>query len=548
MDQQTGSPMDADQAGIFAGQNKMTLEALLPDYLRGQRWFSAKARDIARVRIVGEIPFSTGAAGTPQGHVTFIEVEYAQGEPQTFVLPLAFASGEAAARLQQRTPQATLAPMVGAAGEAGVLYDATWDESFQRALLDAIKEGRHFGDARLAIHASATPVFDQVAATGEAPLTPRLVGAEQSNTSIIYGQELILKLFRRLEQGISPDLEIGRFLTERGFPHTPPLAGALERVEPQREPQTLAILQGFVPNRGDAWSYTLEELEGFYDRAQTRPVAPEMPVGKQLLDQAGHEIPLPMREVLGPYLDSARLLGRSTAEMHLALASGAQDPAFAPVPFAAADQRALYDAIQRLAADAFQLLRGRLLALPDTTRSAAEAVIALEAALPEHFQPLLDREIHTLRTRVHGDYHLGQVLYTGRDFVIIDFEGEPLRSLEERRQKQSPLKDVAGMLRSFHYAAYAALFNRPGNDDLAGATVMEQWADAWHQWISAAFLADYLRVAEQGNFLPISRDNLQVLLDAYLLEKAIYELIYELNNRPDWLRIPLQGVRQLTSV
>jgi maltose alpha-D-glucosyltransferase/alpha-amylase len=240
------------------------------------------------------------------------------------------------------------------------------------------------------------------------------------------------------------------------------------------------------------------------------------------------------------------MLGRSTAEMHLALASGAQNPAFAPVPFDAAYQRALYDAIQRLAADAFQLLRGRLPALPDTTRSAAEAVIALEAALPGHFQPLLDSEIHTLRTRVHGDYHLGQVLYTGRDFVIIDFEGEPLRSLEERRQKQSPLKDVAGMLRSFHYAAYAALFNRPANDP-AGVTVMEQWADAWHQWISAAFLAEYLRVAGQGNFLPNSRDNLQVLLDAYLLEKAIYELIYELNNRPDWLRIPLEGVRQLAS-
>jgi maltose alpha-D-glucosyltransferase/alpha-amylase len=232
--------------------------------------------------------------------------------------------------------------------------------------------------------------------------------------------------------------------------------------------------------------------------------------------------------------------------MHLALASDAQDPAFAPVPFVAAYQRALYDAIQRLAADAFQLLRGRLPALPDTTRSAAEAVIALEAALPGHFRPLLDSEIHTLRTRVHGDYHLGQVLYTGRDFVIIDFEGEPLRSLEERRQKQSPLKDVAGMLRSFHYAAYAALFNRPAADP-AGATVMEQWADGWHQWISAAFLAEYLRVAEQGSFLPNSRDNLQVLLDAYLLEKAIYELIYELNNRPDWLRIPLQGVSQLTS-
>jgi trehalose synthase-fused probable maltokinase len=547
MDQQTGSPMDADQIGLFAGQNNRTLEALLPEYLRGQRWFSAKARDIARVRIAGDIPFATGAAGAPQARLTFIEVQYVEGDPQTFVLPLAFAAGEDAARLQQRAPQAIVAPTVDAGGARGVLYDASWDESFERALFDAIQEGRRFGDARLAIHASATSVFDQIAAASDAPLTPRLVGAEQSNTSIIYGQQFILKLFRRLEPGISPDLEIGRFLTERGFTHTPPLAGALERVEPQREPQTLAILQSFVPNRGDAWSYTLAELEDFYDRAQTRPVAPEMPTGVHLLDHAGQQIPAPMRQALGPYLDSARMLGRRTAEMHLTLASGTQNPAFAPVPFDVAYQRALFDAIQRLAADAFQLLRGRLPALPDTTHSTAEAVLAVEAALPGHFQSLLDREIHTLRTRVHGDYHLGQVLYTGRDFVIIDFEGEPLRSLEERRQKQSPLKDVAGMLRSFHYAAYAALFNRPAEPDASTAALLEKWAGAWHQWISAAFLGEYLDVAAQGDFLPRSRDNLRVLLDAYLLEKAIYELIYELNNRPDWLRIPLQGVRQLTS-
>jgi maltose alpha-D-glucosyltransferase/alpha-amylase len=547
MDQQTGSPMNTNQAGGFAGPNSMALEALLPDYLRGQRWFSAKARTITRVRLAGQVPFAPDPAGPPQAYLTFIEVQYAEGAPQTFVLPLAVASGEAAARLQQQAPQAILAPTTDAGGANGVLYDASWDAGFAQALLQAIREGRRFGDEPLAIRATATSVFAQIAAASEAPLAPRLVGAEQSNTSIIYGQQFILKLFRRLEQGISPDLEIGRFLTARGFPHTPPLAGALERVEPQREPQTLAILQGFVPNQGDAWSYTLEQLAAYYDQAQARPVSPEMPVGRHLLDNAGQEIPLPIREALGSYLDSARLLGRSTAEMHLVLASDAQDPAFAPVPFDAAYQRALYDAVQRLAADAFQLLRARLAALPDTTRSSAAAVVAEEAALPDRFQPLLDREIHTLRTRVHGDYHLGQVLYTGRDFVIIDFEGEPLRSLDERRQKQSPLKDVAGMLRSFHYAAYAALFNRPADPDPEQVFLLEKWADAWHQWISAAFLGEYLRVAGPGDFLPRSRDNLQVLLDAYLLEKAIYELIYELNNRPDWLRIPLQGVRQLTS-
>jgi trehalose synthase-fused probable maltokinase len=538
--------MNTNQPGGFAGPNSMALEALLPDYLRRQRWFSAKARTITRVRLAGQVPFTTDAAGPPQAYLTFIEVQYAEGDPQTFVLPLASASGEAAARIQQQAPQAVVAPAADAGGASGTLYDASWDTGFEQALLGAIREGRRFGAAPLEVRATATPVFAQIAAASDAPLTPRLVGAEQSNTSIIYGQQFILKLFRRLEQGISPDLEIGRFLTARGFTHTPPLAGALERVEPNHEPQTLAILQGFVPNQGDAWSYTLEQLAGYYEQAQDRPAAPEMPVGQHLLDHAGQEIPLPIREALGSYLDSARLLGRRTAEMHLALASDTEDPAFAPVPFDTGYQRALYEAVQRLAADAFRLLRQRIPALPETTRGTVEAVLAVEAALPDRFQPLLDHEIHTLRTRVHGDYHLGQVLYTGRDFVIIDFEGEPLRSLDARRQKQSPLKDVAGMLRSFHYAAYAALFNRPVDPDPAQMFRLDKWADAWQQWISAAFLGEYLRVAGQGDFLPRSRENLQVLLDAYLLEKAIYELIYELNNRPDWLRIPLQGVRQLT--
>jgi maltose alpha-D-glucosyltransferase/alpha-amylase len=200
-----------------------------------------------------------------------------------------------------------------------------------------------------------------------------------------------------------------------------------------------------------------------------------------------------------------------------------------------------------LTAHAFLLLSNSLDRLPEGTRVEAEAVAGRQDEILTRFRPLVEREISALRCRCHGDYHLGQVLYTGEDFVIIDFEGEPVRSLAERRRKHSPLKDVAGMLRSFHYAAASALQDQVSKDQERAGDVrlLERWADAWYLWVSAAYLKEYLAVAALGSFLPQARDDLRALLDIYLLEKAVYELIYELNNRPGWVGIPLRGVQQI---
>jgi maltose alpha-D-glucosyltransferase/alpha-amylase len=185
--------------------------------------------------------------------------------------------------------------------------------------------------------------------------------------------------------------------------------------------------------------------------------------------------------------------------------------------------------------------------LPGETGDQAREVIQSRGQILSRFEAMLQGQIEAVRTRVHGDYHLGQVLWTGSDFVIIDFEGEPVRSLKERREKHSPLKDVTGMLRSFHYAAYAAMFSRVTKGVVASESQagIEGWAEAWHKWVGAAYLEEYLEVAASGNFLPRDPADLRTLFDIYLLEKAVYELIYELNNRPDWIRIPLQGVREL---
>jgi maltose alpha-D-glucosyltransferase/alpha-amylase len=261
--------------------------------------------------------------------------------------------------------------------------------------------------------------------------------------------------------------------------------------------------------------------------------------------------------LLGAYLESARLLGRRTGEMHLLLASDMDNKDFAPEPFTPFYQRALYQSMRNLVAKSLDLLRKKLVSLPETERTQAEQLCSLQPDLLKRLRAIYETRINAVRIRCHGDYHLGQVLYTGKDFFIFDFEGEPARPIGERRIKRSPLRDVAGMIRSFHYVAYAALLQQLelGTMHSENLQQLEPWAECWYGWISAAFLHSYRNVvsaalpaagsATAGDLVPKSKDELSVLLYSHLLEKAIYELSYELNNRPDWVIIPLAGIRQL---
>ncbi len=375
-----------------------------------------------------------------------------------------------------------------------------------------------------------------------------MVQAEQSNTSVIYGDRFILKLIRRLAPGVNPDLEISRFLTEKRFPHGPVIAGAMEYTRPREEPVTLAILQGFVPNQGDAWRFTQESLSRFLETLLARKAqlaSPTRPKGRRL--DPSEAPPDALVEMIGPYLADARRLGQRTAELHLCLASATDHPSFAPEPFTKLYQRSLYQSMRSLTTQVFSLLRRRLETLPEPSHSLAGRILGLEPSLIERFRTITTLKTTALRIRCHGDYHLGQVLHTGNDFVIIDFEGEPARPISERRIKRSPLRDVAGMLRSFHYAAYSALFNQQEHGVIADGDMafLEAWAEAWRQWVGGIFLDSYLSKAREGRFLPERDEEMEVLLDGYLLEKAIYELGYELNHRPELVRVPLQGILDL---
>ena len=539
-----------DLETLFQGKAKAALEEVLPAYMRARRWFGGKARPIKTVAIREVVPMPLGSQ---TAYILLVEVQYLEGDAQGYVLPLTFALGDQGERVRSDMPYAAVASIQrDGLPEPGLLYDASVDRAFSTALLEAIARRRRLRGAvgELVFNPTAAMRRRLTEAVEDGTAEPTLMKAEQSNTSVVYGDHFILKLFRRLEVGVNPDLEIGRFLTDRAsFPHVPPVAGAIEYRANHQEPITLAIVQGFVHNEGDAWRYTLDALRHYFDRAVTQPGVELTLPPEPLVELAAGEIPAQATEIIRTYLDTARLLGQRTAELHKALASDSNDPQFAPEPFTPLYQRSLYQSMRSLTRQTLQALGRRIKDLPDSVQPVAQQVLDAEGQIIGRYRSLVDRKIGAMRIRTHGDYHLGQVLYTGKDVVIIDFEGEPARSLTERRLKRPSLRDVAGMLRSFHYATYAAIFDlaeRGGISEHPDALPhLEAHARFWYSWVSAAFLKAYLAVAGDAPFMPSGRAEAQILLDAHLLEKAVYELGYEMNNRPLWARIPLIGILQL---
>jgi maltose alpha-D-glucosyltransferase/alpha-amylase len=535
---------------VFRKNAKDEFEELLPEYLRRRRWFRGKARRLKSARIQELVPLPYDSLNA---YLLLLQAEYTEGDPESYAVAVTFASGEQAKKVESDYPEAVIAHLT-VNQEQGVLYEALRDKAFCGLLLEAFQQRRRFKAATGELVAIPTRSFQ--ALRGEGPLLDTsLMKAEQSNTSVIYGDRLILKLFRRLEAGINPDLEIGLYLSHRpGSAHvTPRVAGSLEYRPKAGEKMLVAILHEFIPNLGDAWKYTMDALGTYFERALAYKQDPRSdepaasPPGKSLLALSEMEIPVRVTELIGPYLESARLMAQRTAELHIALGKEHRSPRFVPEPFTDFYRQALYHRMLGLTNQTFHLLRQRLKGLPEAAQVDAGQVLELEGLIRKRFRQLRDRKITATRIRCHGDYHLGQLLFTGKDFIIIDFEGEPSRPLSERSIKRSPLRDVAGMVRSFHYASYAALFGQvPGVIATPDAApILEPWARFWYAWVSAAFLKVYFHTASQAAFLPRTREELDVLLDAHLLEKAVYEVTYELNNRPDWVRIPLQGILQL---
>jgi maltose alpha-D-glucosyltransferase/alpha-amylase len=532
-----------DPEKSFLAALHSSLPQILPQFLMGRRWFGGKARVIHSVELSDVVPFCPNSL---RSYFILAKVRYTSGHVETYDLPLVRVSGDPLSGNPEQTSelrfrQENLPKEI-------VLKDALSDEQFLASLLDAMAQGLSFRGPKGEIRAVSTNALQSLWQPSQGPLITSLMNAEQSNSSVQYDQRLVLKLFRRVEEGLNPDLEIGSFLTERSsFRNVPPVSGHLEYLSAEGIRTSLGVLQGYVANQGDAWQFTLKTLAEYYEKVQQVGclAASEIP-RTAILALSGQAIPEEAKRRIGSYLDSAALLGRRTAELHIALASARQDPDFTPQRLSEAEQQAFVNSASDLLTSNFNLLRRRKDGMPDHMRQEADRVLNLEERARQRFKLFGEAKISAMLTRIHGDCHLGQILFTGDDFVIIDFEGEPARSLEERHKKRSPLQDVAGMLRSFHYAAYAPLLHadvKGTPDDKLRA--LGDWGHYWQRWVSAAFLKAYLDFAGDRSFIPTSREELALLLDAYLLDKAVYELGYELNNRPSWLRIPLDGISQL---
>jgi len=529
--------------GIFSGATCQRLETInFPNYLPKQRWFAGKSRHIKSTRIL-----DWTALPSSQSALLLVEVLFDSGPSEVYLLTLAMTFREAAEELQRTSPNAVVASVLSEKG-SGLLHDAVFNDDTCLELLSLI-------ESRGALEAHGGLVrgfrgnsFPDLLGAARAPLAVRRGSAEQSNTSILYADRFILKLLRRQEPGLNPDAEIGRYLTDKAqFRHVPPFAGSIQ-YEPRtdaEEPLTLAMLQGLVANEGDGWKWTLEELERYFETCaplsfpEELRAGPADPVG--LSEKPALQV---ARDHVGIYLDSATTLGSRTAELHLALASASDDPAFAPEPMTKEDVRTLLEDLQQHAASVFDMLKERIPYLPDDVLEIAAAVLTRRSRILEHFAALKPETFQTLRTRVHGDYHLGQVLKVKTDFMILDFEGEPARPLAVRRTKQCPLKDVAGMVRSFSYAAYSSLINYTArHPEKLGS--LQPWAQLWERCVASEFLRAYRQTARGAGFLPESSADFRKVFDVFLVDKALYEVRYELNARPTWVRIPLMGILSL---
>ncbi|HEY3457910.1 MAG TPA: maltose alpha-D-glucosyltransferase [Bryobacteraceae bacterium] len=506
-------------APLFEGSARSQLEGvILPEYLAKQRWFAGQSRAIDSIRVLDWV-----AGRTVNAALCSVAVQYSNAAVETYSIFIAAAVGKKSEDITTNSPNAVMSTIRTSEGD-GVIFDGLCDPQVYAALIAFVRDAREITTSHGVIRGVPSGIHGE-------------------------GEEFTLKVFRRWETGVNPDVEITRYLTEvMHFDGVAPFAGTVEYANQDVTPIVVGMLQARVPNEGDGWTWTLEELERYFENCA--PVA--FPPGHamedaadffELSEQATSSF---ARDHVGIYLDSAAALGRRTAQMHLAFAAPSDDAAFSPEPVSADDLRSLVAEMRKNAAQTFDVLKGSVSQFSDELVETAGLVLARRRQIMEGFAQLDGRPIRALRTRIHGNYALGQVLRVKSDYIITDFDGEPVRSLAERRAKQSPLRDVAGMLRSFSYAAYVALMNyttrRP--EDLSK---LMPWARLWERSVAAAFLRSYRETAGGAAYLPAGSGDFRQLLRAYLVEKVLSELLYELTNRPAWVRIPLEGILSLAA-
>jgi maltose alpha-D-glucosyltransferase / alpha-amylase len=504
-------------------------------YLRARHWLADAPRTGVSLSVRDAVALPKNA-----GWLAFLTIESAGAEPQTYLLPLTVTQARRAEE------QAAHRPVIARLPEGGLLCESAGDDAFAQALLDTIVRRRSLKTTLGVVAGVPARALRELRGIG--PIDSQVMKGEEGSSPIIYGQRLFLELLPEVEPGINADVEVLRFLSEETpFAHSPRLAGALEyRIDGVAEPATLGILQSFTQGSVDGWRHTLDTVGRFFERALSeRPsidaLARATPAGPLLQTASPASIDL-AHATIGPYLGDAALLGRRTAELHLALASRDDVPAFAPEPFTLQYQRSIYQSVRSQTTQTFHLLRRHAKDIP-----AVGELLGREGEVHALMRNILSPRISGLRIRTHGDYHLGKLLRSGHDFAILDFEGDPARPLSERRIKRSALRDVAFMLRSFDYAPYAVMFGQTQTSVIRqeDTTVLETAARLWVRWVRMTFLHAYLVTSASPPHLPRTDQEIRLLLRAHVLEKALGEIVHELTNRPEWVRIPVRAVLEL---
>jgi maltose alpha-D-glucosyltransferase / alpha-amylase len=503
---------------------------VLPGFLPTRRWYTAKDERLARVNLVRTTEWPDDPdAGTDSWLLVWAHTTTDSGREDNYFVPLAKRWGDPNEEpLRALLPQALARTRRQA--ELGVLFDAMHDERFCWALADAIGRNSDTAVRGGRLRCWSTSTFEPLAEQARAQGGMRKPHGEGSNSAVCLGEHLFLKLYRVAQAGINPEVELGHFLTEQSrFDHIVRLAGAVEFIADDGAVTTLAVIQEYVSAQGDAWNWITDYLERFLEDALLRPAK------DQWADiENAHAANLAM----------VRQLGLRTGQLHTALARTTGDAAFDPEPVSLEDLSQWQQEVEREAADTFAQLARHMDQLPDEARAPARALLDRQDQLHARIAHLSGTNVTGKKTRFHGDYHLGQVLIRENDFAIIDFEGEPARPLHERRQKHTPLKDVAGMLRSIDYAARTSVSGVQAERDLGETDVLDAFASDWRDRAERAFLDGYIEGADPSLFGG-RLDLTQVLLDVMIVQKALYELRYELGNRPRWTAVPIEGLLKL---
>jgi maltose alpha-D-glucosyltransferase / alpha-amylase len=537
----------ASADNIFSPSTLRSLERIIPRMLPGRPWFLGKNHYLTAVTMRKLLSLT----GT-QAHLFALDLEYGDADPECYLVSLSVATGERADAIVRDRPDTVLSRFQGTEPPLnGVLYGAALDRDFSDALLRAIVRRRRIKGEGGELVGAHTRAFRRAWTSVCSKLEPSPQVTEYGYTVINFGDDFVLKLYRKLEEGINPGREVPEFLTEQtSFNAIPRALGSLEfrQYEDDIVHETnVGTLSSLIRNVTSGWSYTLDHLGLFFEHALAIP--PGDPRVRNLrapdpLAAAQEPIPPVIVALLGNYLDSMHVLARRSAELHIALSSRPEVPEFAPEPFTTFYRQSLYHAMLAQMNRSFEGLRSRLRALPATAQPDITEALDREAEIRGVLQLLRDKRISGNRIRQHGDYHLANVLYSGSDWLITNFEGDPYRSLSERRIKRSALRDLATMLRSFHYVSHAALFGDvPGIVPSREAhPQLEKWAQTWYRWVSAVFRHEYLQATAGTGVLPQTEEELRILLGAYMMERALAEIEHELEHRPEWIRIPVHGI------